>query len=832
MKKVTLFLLLIVVSAMFSCTTQSPRVINDFNDGWTFHLGDIADAQSVSYDDSGWRNLTLPHDWAIEGDFSANNPSGSNGGALPGGIGWYRKTFELDKNVKDKKVFIDFDGVYMNSDVWINGNHLGFRPYGYISFRYDLTPYLNFEGKNTIAVRVDNSEQPNSRWYSGCGIYRNVWLTTVDPVYVDLWGTYVTTPEVNSNYAKVLFKTTVKNETQENKNVKVVNSILDSSGKEVAVGSSDLQIASGSSSEIEQNIDLAKPVLWTLETPYIYKVVTKIFDGKIQTDEYTTPLGVRSFTFDADKGFSLNGEQTKIKGVCMHHDLGCLGAAVNRRAIERQLQILKGMGVNGIRTSHNPPAPELLQLCDSMGFIVMDETFDMWRKKKTTYDYARFFNEWHERDLTDHILRDRNHPSIFMWSVGNEVLEQWTHADADTLDIQQANLLLNLKRDPSSLANGEEVSVNSLLAKKLVDMVKSLDPTRPVTTGNNEPNPYNHLFRSDAMDIIGFNYHLADFDNVKTNFPGKPFIAAETTSALATRGYYRMPSDSMYIWPSRWDIPFSDPSLSCSSYDNCHVPWGSTHEETWRKVKENEFVSGMYIWTGFDYIGEPTPFRFPARSSYFGIVDLAGFPKDVYYMYQSEWTDKDVLHVFPHWNWKEGEMVDVWAYYNNADEAEIFLNGVSKGVKKKENGQFHISWRLNFKPGTVKVVSRKNGKEVLSREIRTAGEPSQIRLTPDRQTIKADGKDLSFITVEVLDKDGNLCPNADNLIQFEIDGVGSIVGVDNGSPTSMERFKDTKRKAFYGKCLVVIQSGKSKDNITLKASSDNLQNAEIKMKTK
>ena len=832
MKKITYFLSLALLISMFSCSTQSPRVTSDFNDGWTFYLGDIADAQAVNYDDSDWRKLTLPHDWAIEGDFSADNPSGAGGGALPGGIGWYRKTFSMDKSLQGKKVFIDFDGVYMNSDVWVNGTHLGFRPYGYISFRYDLTPYLNTESENIIAVRVDNSEQPNSRWYSGCGIYRNVWLTTVEPLYVDLWGTYVTTPEITDNNATVLVKTAVKNETSENKDLKVVNTILNHLGREVGVCSSGLQITSGASGESEQLIDVVNPVLWTIESPYLYKVVTKIFDGKIQTDEYVTSLGIRSFSFDANKGFILNGQQTKIKGVCMHHDLGCLGAAVNKRAMERQLQILKEMGVNGIRTAHNPPAPELLQLCDSMGFIVQNETFDMWRKRKTTYDYSRYFNEWHERDLTDHILRDRNHPSVFMWSIGNEVLEQWTHADADTLDIQQANLLLNLKRDPSALASEEEMSVNSLLAKKLVDMVKSLDSTRPVTSGNNEPNPYNHLFKSGAMDIIGFNYHAYEYENVPKNFPGKPFLAAETTSALMTRGNYRMPSDSMFIWPTRWDIPFSDPSFSCSSYDNCHVPWGSTHESVWNKVKNNDFISGMYIWTGFDYIGEPTPFGFPARSSYFGIVDLAGFPKDIYYMYQSEWTDKDVLHVFPHWNWTKDETVDVWAYYNNADEAELFLNGISQGVKKKENEQLHVSWRLNFESGTIKVVSRKNGKEILTREIKTAGEPSQIRLTADSQTLKADGKDLSFITVEVLDKDGNLCPNADNLIQFDINGNGFIAGVDNGNQTSMERFKDTKRKAFYGKCLVVVQAGKSKNSIQLTASSPNLQKAEIKLNIK
>lgn len=825
MRQIAYSLSLILLIAMASCAKQPPRTTNSFNEGWTFHLGDVKEASGTNFDDSGWRKLDLPHDWAIEGDFSADNPSGAGGGALPGGIGWYRKSFSLDKSLQGKKVFVDFDGVYMNSDVWINGVHLGFRPYGYISFRYDITPYVRFDAPNTIAVRVDNSEQPNSRWYSGCGIYRNVWLTTVEPVYVDLWGTYVTTPEITDKNAAVFVKTTIKNETAKNKNVKVLHTILNHLGKEVAVGSSDLEIVSGASDETETHINLANPVLWTLENPYLYTVVTKIFaDGK-QSDEYETDFGIRSFAFDAQKGFFLNGEQTKIKGVCMHHDLGCLGAAVNTRAIERQLEILKEMGVNGIRTAHNPPAPELLQLCDRMGFIVQDETFDMWRKRKTTYDYSRYFNEWHERDLADHIRRDRNHPSVFMWSIGNEVLEQWTHADADTLDIQQANLLLNFKRDVSTTAPDDSMSVNSLLTKKLADMVRALDPTRPVTAGNNEPRPINHLFRSGALDIIGFNYHEYEFGNVATNYPGKPFIASETTSALATRGYYRMPSDSAFVWPVRWDIPFFDSTFSCSSYDNCHVPWGLTHEKAWLEVKKNDFVSGMYIWTGFDYIGEPTPFGFPARSSYFGIVDLAGFPKDVYYMYQSEWTDKDVLHVFPHWNWTEGETVDVWAYYNNADEAELFLNGVSQGVKRKEGDRMHLSWRLNYVPGTVKVVSRKNGKEVLSREIKTAGEPYRVRLTPDRETIKSDGRDLSFVTVEVLDKEENLCPNADNLITFDISGNGKIVGVDNGNPISMERFKDNKRKAFYGKCLVVVQNNGKKGAITLKAASDKLDDA-------
>ncbi|MDD3789210.1 MAG: glycoside hydrolase family 2 TIM barrel-domain containing protein [Petrimonas sp.] len=827
-----LYVFLLTFIGLTACKTNSARMVSSFNEGWTFHLGDVEGASSAGFDDSGWRKLNVPHDWAIEGEFSAENPAGAGGGALPGGIGWYRKTFSLDKSLEGKKIFIDFDGVYMNSDVWINGNHLGFRPYGYISFRYDLTPYVNFDSENVIAVRVDNSEQPNSRWYSGAGIYRNVWLTTTNTVYVDLWGTYVTTPKVSSEEASVNVRTTVKNDAQQPVEVSVKTSVKDKNGKTVATTDSKEKIDASASKELQQSLTIANPELWTLEDPYRYTILTEVFSNGKKTDDYTTVLGVRDFTFDADNGFFLNGDPVKIKGVCLHHDLGCLGSAVNKRAVERQLEIMKEMGVNGIRTSHNPPAPELLQLCDSMGFIVMDEAFDMWRKRKTTYDYSRYFNEWHERDLTDHILRDRNHPSIFMWSIGNEVLEQWTHADADTLDIEKANLLLNLQRDASSLHASDSMSVNAMLTIKLADIVKKLDPTRPVTTGNNEPNPRNHLFQSGAMDIIGFNYHLPDFDNVKKNFPGKPFIATETTSALATRGYYRMPSDSMYIWPQRWDIPFTDPSYKCSAYDNCHVPWGSTHEETWRKVSENDFVSGMYVWTGIDYLGEPTPFGFPARSSYFGIVDLAGFPKDAYYFYQSVWTDKIILHVFPHWNWQKGQLIDIWTYYNNADEAELFLNGVSQGVKKKGNEEYHVFWRLTYEQGTIKVITRKNGREVLSKEIKTAGEPAQIRLTADRSEIKADNSDLSFITVEVLDKDGNLCPNAENLINFEISDNGKIAGMDNGNQTSMESFKAPYRKAFYGKCLVVVQSGREKGKINLKATSDKLEDASITITTK
>lgn len=819
---------MLFLGACSSLSSESRERLS-FNDGWLFSLADDSLAARPEFVDSGWRKLNLPHDWAIEGDFSQDNPSGTGGGALPGGVGWYRKTFVAENKDKGKHFRIEFDGVYMNSEVFINGTCLGKRPYGYISFSYDLTPYLKWGEKNVIAVRVDNAEQPNSRWYSGCGIYRNVWLLKTGDVCVAEWGTYVTTAKVDGQGASLNLVTTLENTGKENADVTVRSVLKDAEGKEVAQVESPANVVAEKSAEIAQKLQVTSPQLWDVEHPYLYSLVTEVMKGGQCVDRYVTPVGIRTFSFDAAKGFVLNGKPTKINGVCMHHDLGCLGAAVNVRAMERQLQMLKEMGCNGIRCSHNPPAPEWLDLCDRMGFIVMDEAFDMWRKKKTAYDYSLYFNEWHERDLHDFILRDRNHPSVFMWSIGNEVLEQWSDAQADTLSLEEANLILNFGHSADMLAKEGEVSVNSLLTKKLADFVKALDPTRPVTAGCNEPNPANHLFRSGALDIIGYNYHNVNIPDVPRNFPGKPFIITESNSALMTRGYYRMPSDEMFIWPERWDKPFYDATFACSSYDNCHAPWGNTHEENLLLTKKNDFISGQYVWTGFDYIGEPTPYGWPARSSYFGIIDLAGFPKDVYYLYQSEWSNKQVLHLFPHWNWTAGQDVDMWCYYNQADEVELFVNGKSQGVKAKDENHLHVVWRVKYEPGSVKVVARKDGKVVGEKEIRTAGEPKKIRLTSDRNTLNADGKDLSFVTVEIVDAEGNLCPLADNLVHFEVEGNLFIAGVDNGSQTSMERFKDNKRKAFNGKCLVVLQNNGKTGAARLKAVAEGLEDAVVEI---
>ena len=823
---------LIFLFALYAASLSAREVIN-FNKEWKFCLNIEADKNpsAPEFDDSGWRTLDVPHDWAIEGDFDEHNPSGTGGGALPGGIGWYRKTFTVSKKDREQVISIEFDGVYMNSSVYINGHLLGTRPYGYISFSYDLTPYINWGKENVIAVKVDNSDQPNSRWYSGCGIYRDIRIVKTHPVHISQWGTYVTSDVNPDGTAMVHIEADVRNLGYTTEMATVRHTIINAKGKKVStIESIPQRLNTSGGAKPQLDIELDNPILWNLDNPYLYTLVTEILvDGK-KVDRYETPFGIRTIEFRADSGFWLNGEHVRINGVCNHHDLGCLGAATNERAIERQLQILKEMGCNGIRCSHNPPSPILLDLCDHMGFLVMDEAFDMWRRRKTERDYARFFDEWYERDLTDLVVRDRNHPSIVLWSIGNEVLEQWSDAKADTLSLEQANLILNMGHSADQLAQEGEMTVNSLITARLAEVIKKLDPTRPVTAGCNEPSPGNHLFRSGAIDVIGYNYHNQNVPSVPRLFPGKPFIITESVSALMTRGFYEMPSDKMMTRPVRWDRPYFNDTFSCSAYDNVATPWGSHHEENLIFLNSQPFVAGQYIWTGFDYIGEPTPYGWPARSSYFGIVDLAGFPKDIYYLYQSEWTDTPVLHLFPHWNWTPGEQIDMWCYYNNADEVELFINGKSQGVRSKDAEHLHVVWNVTFEPGTVKVVARKNGVETASQEIHTAGEPAQIRLTPDRSTIKSNGTDLSFVTVEILDKDGNLCPNAENLVQFEISGNGFIAGVDNGSPISLERFKDDKRKAFYGKCLVVLQNNGKKGTIKLDAVSEGLNRAHIDIK--
>jgi beta-galactosidase len=782
----------------------------DCNKSWRFHLGDVINGQAPDLDDSKWRALNLPHDWSIEGEFSEKNPAGFGGGALPGGVGWYRKTFTLPASANGKSVFIDFDGVYRNSEVWINGHYLGKRPYGYISFQYELSHYLNNgKKKNVLAVRVDNSQQPNSRWYSGSGIYRNVWLTTVNKLHVDHWGTYITMPEVSDQSAKIKVETMVRNDSQTDASVTLTTILYDAGSKEVGRTASTIVVGKGIASPVPQELEVKRPTLWSIEQPYLYRAVSKLeqnghpVDG-VMVDRYETVFGIRYFVFDREKGFLLNGKRVKINGVCDHHDLGALGAAVNTRALERQLEMLKEMGVNGIRTSHNPPAPELLELCDRMGFIVMDEAFDMWKKEKTKFDYHLDWDEWHKRDLEDMVLRDRNHASVFIWSIGNEISEQWGG-------------------DPAAGIIGRELSV----------IVRSLDKTRPITSACNFVDQKNTLIANGDLDLVGINYAHDRIPQFPKLFPGRTIIGTETVSGLATRGSYDMPSDVIRRWPHKWDEDFKDGNadFSVSAYDNVSAPWGSTQEETLKIVKKNDFFSGQFIWTGWDYLGEPTPYRWPTRSSYFGIIDLAGFPKDVFYLYQSEWTSKSVLHIFPHWNWKQGDPVDVLGYFNS-DEVELFLNGKSLGTKRKSGDDLHVMWRVPFEPGTLKAVSRSEGKVVLTKEVRTAGVAARVILMPDRKVIGADGRDLSFVTVKVVDVKGILAPNAENLVNFQVSGAGSLAGVDNGSQVSHESFKANHRKAFHGLALAIIQSSDQAGKITLKATSDGLAPASVVIEAK
>ncbi|MEO6456496.1 MAG: sugar-binding domain-containing protein [Ginsengibacter sp.] len=797
--------LLIILFSNF-VTAQQARTKIDFDNNWKFTLDSSQQYNEQNVNDASWRTLNLPHDWSIEGTFSKDHPASPGGGALPGGIGWYRKIFLLPATDKNKLIFIDFDGVYCNSEVWINGHSLGIRPNGYISFQYDLTPYLKFgTGKNVIAVKVDNSKQPNSRWYSGSGIYRNVWLLKTNKTYVDHWGTFITTPIVTNREAIVKVLTRIVNAEGNKKSLQLTTTLYNISGK--IAGQSSTQINSSDNFESNETIRISLPQLWSVDHPYLYKAVSQVKSGTQILDTYETTFGIRYFNFDMDKGFSLNGRPLKILGVCNHHDLGALGSAFNTRAAERQLEILKAMGCNGIRTSHNPPAPELLELCDKMGFIVIDEAFDMWAKQKSKYDYHLYWKQWHKKDLEDQILRDRNHPSVFMWSLGNEVPEQYRD-----------------EKNPDTSGR--------IIARELVSIMKTLDTTRPAVTANNEANTWNNVLQSGAFELAGYNYNHDVWEKFHQRWPGKKLIVTESTSALETRGYYDLvPFDTIRRWPKRWDIPFANPSgdYTVSAYDNVSAPWGSTHEESIKALMKSDLVSGMYIWTGFDYLGEPTPYSWPARSSYFGIIDLAGFPKDVYYLYQSKFTNKPVLHIYPHWNWKGGDTVDIVSYYNNADEVELFLNGKTLGSQSKKGDDLHVKWRLPFEAGTLKAVSRKNGKIVLTKEIRTAGDPAGIILSADRKLIKADGKDLSFITATIVDKNGVTVPGANNLIKYKISGQAFIAGVDSGDPISHEPFKSDKHTALNGLALAILQSNGKKGIIKLTVSAEGLQSSSIEI---
>jgi beta-galactosidase len=763
-----------------------------FNDGWRFFKGEAAGAEAPAFDDSKWTGLTLPHDWAIGEPFDRSlNP---HTGALPAfGTGWYRKSFLLSDSAKGRYLSIEFDGAMSNAHVWLNGQELGSRPYGYTSFAFDLTPYLHFGvAPNVLAVRL-TPEDHSSRWYPGAGIYRNVWLTVTGPVHVAHWGTYVTTPAVGADKSTVSVKTEIRNRQAFETHVTVRSIVLDASGKEVARHDDDAAVDADGAQTVAASLVVRQPELWDVGHPYLYRLVTELRNGNRVEDRYETPFGIRSIAFDKERGFFLNGRHRKLQGVCLHHDLGALGAAVNRRATERQLQIMKAAGVNAIRTSHNPPSPELLEFCDRMGLLVIDESFDMWRIPKVPNGLSKFYDEWSERDVRDFVRRDRNHPSIVMWSIGNEIPEQ---------------------REPDGWKE----------ARRLTGFFHEEDPTRPTTSAFNNWTGAIKNKLADEVDIPGFNYQPMRYAQIMKEHPAWTIFGTETASCVSSRGVYHLPIQKYE----------KHPSLEISSYDIVAPHWAYCPDVEFDAQDRLPGVLGEFVWTGFDYLGEPTPYfgerasnqtDWPARSSYFGMVDLAGFPKDRYYLYQSQWTGKPMVHLLPHWNWegKEGQTIPVMCY-TNADEVELILNGRSLGREKRFSEpwvmpvgpnvspdktfstKYRLVWQVPYQAGTLRAVAYRENQEVAVDEVRTAEAPARIRLVPDRTVIQADGEDLSFVTVRVEDQRGNLCPLADNLVEFQIKGAGRIEAVDNGNPASTEPFQANHRKAFNGLALVIVRS--------------------------
>ena len=565
-----------------------------FNDSWKFYEGDVNDGQNIAFDDSNWQNVTLPHDWSIFEPIRRESPASSHGGYMDGGIGWYRKTFAVPEDYKNRKVFIGFDGVYMNSQVWINGHSLGIRPYGYTSFEYDLTPYLVYGGRNVIAVRINNN-QPTSRWYSGSGIYRNVWLTVLNQTHIDYCGMFVTAPNVDSNSATVNVKTKIVNQSDAAKSVVLKTTILDENSRIVTTNiSSPISIRVNDNNISNQDITLSSPQLWSPNSPYLYLIKTEVIADDSVIDTYKSTIGIRYFAFDANEGFSLNGVKMKLNGVCNHHDLGALGSAVNYRAIERQLQILKAMGCNALRTAHNPPDPQVLEVCDRLGIMVMDEAFDVWETGKNNLnDYHLYFNDWAQRDIQAMVLRDRNHPSVILWSIGNEI---------------------------------QRPSVAT--ATKLRDWIKAIDTSRPVTWACNSLNGRTEQAISNLLDVVGNNYFPERYDRLYERYTTWKMLGSETSSAVRSRGIYKTPTNQKIL---------RDSDYQCSSYDNS-VGGTSSAEQSYRDINSRNFMAGEFVWTGFDYIGEPYPYQWPSKSSYFGIIDTCGFPKDIYYFYQSRWT--------------------------------------------------------------------------------------------------------------------------------------------------------------------------------------------------
>jgi beta-galactosidase len=784
---------------LHSSDDGSVRSRTTFDFGWKFSTGDFPEAHLPGFVDKEWHEVELPHDWSIAGPFSQDAACGGAGGYVPTGFGWYRKHFEVTASLKGKKVSLEFDAIYERSEVWINGHYLGFRPYGYISFFYDVTPFLNYGKPNIVAVKVDNSLQPSSRSYSGSGIYRHTWMRVTDEVHVAQWGTYITTPQVMKASATVEVRTRVLNESAKTSTCVLSTSIIDANGQTVGSISSTQSILAKDEYTFSQQITVNIPALWSVDQPSLYTL-----SGKVQADGRTTDstvenFGIRKIAFDVNKGFLLNDQHVKMNGVCLRADGGSVGAAIPEGMWERRLKTLKGMGCNAIRTAHNPPAPEFLDMCDRMGFLVMDEAFDEWREHKeqtTKYNYAMYFDEWHERDTTAMIHRDRNHPSIVLWSAGNEIPDQMVAEGPQTL-------------------------------RGMLDIFHTEDPTRPVTAACDrivaEPDAALPEFLA-LLDIVGYNYVDRWRDRAQKYYsidrhayPQRRFIGTESNGmggALARGRMTRV--EGLQKWVQTYD-----------------------------------YVSGDFMWAGIDYLGEA---RWPAKSASAGILDTCGFIKDGYYFYQSLWTTEPVLHIFPHWNQSvpKGQIVTVTCF-TNCDTVELFLNDVSYGVKgylfpaEGMEGKYpnmperakeavttedlHLSWDIPYTPGTVKAIGKKLGQVIKSAEISTTGQAAAIRLSVDAKTIKANRLDVVHVAAEVIDSEGRIVPIAENDINFELQGEAKIIGVDNGNPISHESFKANNRKAFNGRCLVILQSTDKPGKVTLRASSGTLQGSTVELTT-
>ncbi|MDL2208202.1 DUF4982 domain-containing protein [Parabacteroides sp. OttesenSCG-928-O15] len=798
--------------------------------GWKFTREDQEDFIRSDYDDSKWQSVTVPHDWAIYGPFDAYNdlqkvaitqdgqkeamPHAGRTGGLPFvGVGWYRYDLSIPSYAPGKRVTLLFDGAMSQANVYVNGQKVGNWPYGYNSFYFDITDFLRAEGTNTLAVRLENLPE-SSRWYPGAGIYRNVHVIVTEEAHIPLWGTQITTPQVSKEFARVHLKTEIaRPEGTEASRYSLVTEIWNQYGNRLIETKSALTAFDNDC--FSQEIIVQNPRLWSPEVPELYKAVSRLYDGQTLKDEYTTTFGIRSIEIIPEEGFFLNGEKTMFKGVCNHHDLGPLGTAVNDAAIRRQLRILKDMGCNAIRTSHNMPAPELIRACDEMGFMVMPETFDEWKTPKVKNGYNLFFNEWAEKDLVNLLRQYRNNPSVVMWCIGNEVPDQ------------------------SRPGGGK-------LARFLQDICHREDPTRPVTNGmDHGVNVINNNFAA-TMDVVGFNYRLFVYQDAYKKLPQAIVLGSETASTVSTRGVYKFPVER------RSDAKYDD--HQSSGYDLEHCNWSNLPEDDFIHQEDLPYTIGEFVWTGFDYLGEPTPYYtdWPSHSSLFGIIDLAGIPKDRYYLYRSHWNKgENTLHILPHWTWpgREGEVTPVFVYTNHPS-AELFINGKSQGVRTKDlsveldasgtpealaslerQKRYRLMWMdTRYEPGTVKVVAYdKEGNAVEEKEIHTAGKPHRLELKADRSRLSADGKDMSFITVRVVDRNGNLCPDATNQVKFKVRGEGFYRAGASGNTTSLELFHLPQMKLFSGQMTAIVQTTEKAGPIVLEASASGVRGASIEL---